>query len=411
MGRRACALFLLILCVSFVGAIAQRTLVVPVDYSTVEDAIEAALPGDVIEVFGGIYGETLVITKSLTILGIPKEAGCGCGERQVLIRPRDRDQPIIRIETDETAEVVIEELTISGADCGSAIKVSGSGNLDLNSCKILENDVGLDATGDCTISVRDCEFKANDRYGLWFSGNTSFAMEECFFVREAGLSDEGAIMLVGDDASGAVQNCSILGVVELDSADVQDREGLPCAIGIQVEDRASLSVLGCEIQYPRGIGIQVNDRASLSVLGCEIGYLCQGIALEGGTEVLVTENTFAACDQGAVAALSVTGEMRLSIIENTVGSFGTPPVGRSPLAVLGGSFDSPIEVSDNVIGDIGACAPFDLHLEPCQEVFNSELKFEGTITGHGNILSASYQGPAQCPAWESPFWPEDFLKE
>ena len=411
MGRRACALFLVVLCVSFVGAIAQRTLVVPVDYSTVEDAIEAALPGDVIEVFGGTYGETLVITKSLTILGIPKESECGCGERSVSIMPRDRDQPIIRIETDETAEVIVEELTIRGARRGSAIKVSGSGNLNLNSCRILENDVGLDATGDCTISVRDCEFKANDRYALSLAGNTSFAVEECFFVREAGLLEEGAVMLVGNDASGVIQNCSILGVAELDSPDVQDREGLPCAIGIQVNDRASLSVLGCQIQYPRGIGIQVNDRASVSVSGCEIGYLCQGIALEGGNEILVKENTFAACDQGSVVALSVNSEMTLSIIGNTVGSFGTPPVGCSPLAVLGGSFDSPIEVSDNVIGDIGACAPFDLHLESCQEVFDLELKFEGTITGHGNTLSASYQGPAQYPIWGSPFWPEDFLKE
>jgi len=404
-------MFLVVLCVSFVGAAAQRTLVVPVDYSTVEDAIEAALPGDVIEVFGGTYGETLVITKSLTILGIPKESGCGCGERQVLIMPRDRDQPIIRVETDETAEVIVEELTIRGAKCGSAIKVSGSGNLDLNSCRILENDVGLDATGDCTISVRDCEFKANDRYGLWFTGNTSFVVEECFFVREAGLSDEGVIMLVDGDASGVAQSCSFLGVAELDSPDVQDREALPCAIGIQLNDRASLSVLGCQIQYPRGIGIRAEGQASVSVSGCEIGYLCKGIALEGGTEVLVKGNTFAECDQGSVVALSVNSEMTLSIIGNTVGNFGTPPVGCSPLVVLGGSFDSPIEVSDNVIGDIGTCAPFDLHLESCQEVFNSELKFEGTITGHGNILSASYQGPAQCPAWESPFWPEDFLKE
>jgi len=387
MGKRACGFFLVALCVSFVGVAVQRTLVVPVDYSTIEDAIEAALPGDVIEVFGGIYGETLVITKSLTILGIPKESGCGCGERPVLIMPRDRSRPTIQIDTDDEGQVILEELVIRGAKRESAIKFTGSGNLVLDSCKILENEVGLEVTGNCRVSLRDCEFKANDRYGLWFAGNTSFTVEGCSFVGEAG-AEAGAAVLVDEYASGLVQSCSILGRAEPETLEVQDWEEFPCRTGIRVEGRASISVLECEIKY-----------------------LCEGVALGRGAEVLVEENTFAECAHGAVVALSVNSGMTLSIIGNTVGNFGAPPVGCCPLVVLGGSFDSPIAVSDNVIGDIGTCAPFDLHLESCQKVFNSELKFEGTITGHGNVLSASYRGTAQCPAWKSPFWPEDFLKE
>lgn len=387
MGKRACGFFLVALCVSFVAAFAQRTLVVPVDYSTIEDAIEAALPGDVIEVFGGIYGETLVITKSLTILGIPKESGCGCGERPVLIMPRDRTLPAIQIETGGEGQVILEELVIRGAKRESAIKVTGSGNLVLDSCRILENEVGLGVTGNCKVSVRDCEFKTNGRYGLWFAGNTSFTVEGCALIGSAGAED-GAALLVSDDAFGLAQSCSIQGISELESLNPQDLQASLNGDGIRVEGRACISVLECEIKYNR-----------------------KGIVLMGGTEVLVKENTFAECAHGSVVALSVNSEMTLSIIGNTVGNFGAPPVGCCPLVVLGGSFDSPIAVSDNVIGDIGRCAPFDLYLESCQEVFNSELKFEGTITGRGNILSASYQGPDQCPAWKSPFWPEDFLKE
>jgi len=60
-----------------------RIIRVPEDYSTIEEAIEAAAPGDTITIAPGIYNESLVINKTLRILGIkgsdPEFAGGGSG--------------------------------------------------------------------------------------------------------------------------------------------------------------------------------------------------------------------------------------------------------------------------------------------------------------------------------------------
>jgi pectin methylesterase-like acyl-CoA thioesterase len=46
-----------------------RTIVVPDDYSTIQEAIDAASEGDVIFVKKGMYNETLKIEKALTLRG------------------------------------------------------------------------------------------------------------------------------------------------------------------------------------------------------------------------------------------------------------------------------------------------------------------------------------------------------
>ena len=48
---------------------ASKTLVVPQDYSTINEAISHASSGDVISVQKGVYYENLQINKSISMLG------------------------------------------------------------------------------------------------------------------------------------------------------------------------------------------------------------------------------------------------------------------------------------------------------------------------------------------------------
>src|SRR5689334_25067542 len=51
------------------GGAAGRVIVVPRDYPTIQAAVDAAAPGDTINVRSGTYTEQLVIAKDLTLHG------------------------------------------------------------------------------------------------------------------------------------------------------------------------------------------------------------------------------------------------------------------------------------------------------------------------------------------------------
>ena len=62
-------------CSSSDGAGPPRTLAVPSEYATVQDAVDAAAPGDLVLLSPGIYRESvLVVTPSVTIRGSDRNA-------------------------------------------------------------------------------------------------------------------------------------------------------------------------------------------------------------------------------------------------------------------------------------------------------------------------------------------------
>ena len=47
----------------------SRTIVVPTDYSSIQEAINAATDGDTVFVKRGTYDETLVLNKTISLIG------------------------------------------------------------------------------------------------------------------------------------------------------------------------------------------------------------------------------------------------------------------------------------------------------------------------------------------------------
>jgi len=100
----------------------ESPIVVPLDYATIQEAINAACPGDTIEVHSGVYRENLMINKRLSLRGIDSGAGIpvidpGTGVGGIALQSNG---------------ILLENFIITNAGVGSALDVSSSCNIIKN---------------------------------------------------------------------------------------------------------------------------------------------------------------------------------------------------------------------------------------------------------------------------------------
>ncbi|MGZ5484756.1 MAG: right-handed parallel beta-helix repeat-containing protein [Nitrososphaeraceae archaeon] len=136
-------------------------IVVPIDFPTIQDALNTANEGDVIKVLPGTYTEQLTISNNITIIG--------SGAKSTIIEAPPLEElelnviglPYI-VEVNNGAEVTITGFTIKGpqgTDCGELIGVSviedGTINLQhavIKGCTLNSVAVGFEETGHATIT-------------------------------------------------------------------------------------------------------------------------------------------------------------------------------------------------------------------------------------------------------------------
>ena len=122
-------------------------IVVPIDFDTIQEAINAANEGDVIKVLPGTYTEQITISKNLTLIG------SGAKSTIIEVPPlEDLELNVIGlpyiINIDNKAQVTIKGFTnegIEGTNCDGLL--------------------GISVFGDATIKldsaiIKDCTFKS-----------------------------------------------------------------------------------------------------------------------------------------------------------------------------------------------------------------------------------------------------------
>ncbi len=136
-------------------------IVVPIDFPTIQEAIDAANEGDVIKVLSGTYTEQIAISKSLTIIG--SDAKSTIIEAPPL---EELDTNIIGlpyiVEVNNGAEVTMKGFTIKGpqgTNCDELIGVSVIENATINlthsiikGCTQNGVAIGFEGTGHATIT-------------------------------------------------------------------------------------------------------------------------------------------------------------------------------------------------------------------------------------------------------------------
>ena len=121
-------------------------IVVPFDFPTIQEAINAANEGDVIKVLPGTYIEQITINKTLTIIGSDAESTIIEAPPLEELKPNIIGLPYI-VEVNNGAEVTIKGFAINGIEdtnCDGLLGISVFGDATLN----LDSAV-----------IKDCTFK------------------------------------------------------------------------------------------------------------------------------------------------------------------------------------------------------------------------------------------------------------
>jgi parallel beta-helix repeat protein len=130
-------------------------------YSSVQAAIDAASPGDTIEIRAGTYQENITITKSLTLTG--------AGRDVTSIQGKEPGKPVVTIAGDQEISVTVQGLTIAEAKAATprswrehGFRISGKVRLVVRGCRVSDNphsglwvvgtDVGALEVSDCLIT-------------------------------------------------------------------------------------------------------------------------------------------------------------------------------------------------------------------------------------------------------------------
>lgn len=127
----------------------------PGDYATLQEAVDALIPGGTITLAPGDYPASLTLWKPLTLRGIDPT--------RVTLTARNPPAPVISIVS-EGQGVRIEDLTLTGGLWGAL--VGGQGEIALDHVQISSNGDGLSARDGARVTIENSQIVQNSANGL-----------------------------------------------------------------------------------------------------------------------------------------------------------------------------------------------------------------------------------------------------
>ena len=355
------ALLLLVLTLS-ATAFCSNILNVPEVYPTIQEAIDAAVPGDRIEIIPGTYAESLSISVGgITIVGTQ-----GKGQSVVLV-PATWDKPPIRVEFAETGDpVTLEGLTFTES-WGIAALLTGESIVEFRDCVFFGNTIDIQASSTASVLISDCHFYEPYEAMILAVDNASVEMVACLLE----IPPDMAAVEITAGSSFIATDCKFDGL----TTSVSALYSSPNTYGVFALNGGSVELYGCAMDH-FSQAVALNTPLSVVIEGCEIVDSIFGVHLFNGptasTELIIRSTIF----QSTSRAIALFGQAAL------------------------------VEISDNRILDTFEGPAIQICGEVCG--CTKWTPFDGQITGSGNYIEEARK--RTCPPFRAPFWPEDFLK-
>lgn len=245
-------LLLLMLLAPQVVSQAKRTLVVPQDFETVGAAIEAAAPGDTVEIRPGLYEENITLKSKITLRAknADKTTVRGAAAEPVVSAFDAEDVRVINLSfehqkpesDDEDApavyitggEVVLEGCSVRAA-AGIGIRIEGGKGHRLLDCSVRESRGDGLRVEDAELVIRKSRFLLNAESGI--HARTKGRLEgkdiRCEGNKTFGIRITGAAM----------------------AADLMEVEARANTVGLKIEDAAKATVTKSKFIANHGQGL------------------------------------------------------------------------------------------------------------------------------------------------------------
>ncbi|GLZ38950.1 AAA family ATPase [Actinokineospora sp. NBRC 105648] len=273
----------------------------PECFRTINDAIAAAADGDVVSVRPGVYRESVVIEREITLSG----AGAA-GE----VRIEASGDPALRLSAEHAA---VSGIVLAHRDGEAAVDLR-AGTLRMDECTVAaESGVAVAVRGGTELFARDCVVTnpggagvlVFDGGGAELRGTRLNGIATTAVVARTGgaprlldcvISEAAGAVLAADNAGGSVRDCRI------------ERISGP---GIVVEERSTLAVSGTILSDVEGVTLLVGADSSPTMLDCVIERPgAQAIVLvQGGTALIERTVVRGARGHGLHVLDSSSGEL------------------------------------------------------------------------------------------------------
>lgn len=181
MAKSFCTAAILAFALLWAGAPLAATISVPGDFKSIQEAVDAAAPGDEIAVGQGLYRENVLIEKPLVLRSV-------AGPSVTMVQARDEKLPSIKVSG--TGDVTVSGLSATGSAV-AGIMLSSATGVVVEGCQATDNFSGIVMHSTTGSAVRGSVANSNEQYGLYMekshgntiAGNTaSLNSDKGFFI-------------------------------------------------------------------------------------------------------------------------------------------------------------------------------------------------------------------------------------
>lgn len=306
---------------------------------SVQAAVDAAQPGDVICLARGTWTDTVIIDKPLTLTG----RGAGRTTIQAALITGSAGQNAGRDA--DLLKVRLERLTISGRGGGSAIEISGQASVEVSDCTItgllygvwVSDSASLTLTGSTVsdspqrgivltdsarASIINSGIKANRGLGLWLSGSAQATLLDSEVSGNNGhgfwLWDEAQVMLTNSSVSeNRGHGIWLTGQseAELQGTDVfRNHER-----GVMAEGEAKVELNDSRV-LSNWHGVELTGEARATLTACTLSQNAfDGIRVQHSAHASVSASVISANRRGLWLGGSAAADIRNSLIEKNAG--------------------------------------------------------------------------------------------
>jgi len=312
----------------------------PGRYPSIGLALADALDGDMITVAPGVYAETLLLTRSVTVSGRggpgevrvrPVHGGAVLVDAEAVLlaglhlEGTDPDAAVVQVSR---GEVAVEWCTVAGSGW-AAVLAWGHGRLALRDCRVTNpggagivvtspegsavERTEVAGTGSSAVvvaelgrlSLRDSVLSAATGNGLCVNGSGTAVVEDTRIEHCAKpsvvIEQDGAATLTGLSVSGS----AVLDLLVASRGAVTVVGGTfagSAGGGVYVTGEASPELSRCTIRGAAGVGLRATGGARPVVEDCEISGGSLGVAADAAAPVFRRLAVTAAADAAVLAA-------------------------------------------------------------------------------------------------------------